>query len=82
MDFIDFTLTPKEWSVLKNGKSNISPIIKRIMRKQEAMENFVFPDKIKTKLEINEFMNIFLILTGILQKSCKRSFFIYTKKQA
>ena len=32
------------------------------------MENFVFPDEITTKL-----MNIFPILTGIPQKSCKRS---------
>ena len=49
-----------------------SPIIYIV--RQEAMENFVFPDEMKTKLKMYEFMNIFLILTGILQKSYKRSF--------
>ena len=45
------------------------------------MENFVFPDEIKTKfMKMYELMNIFPILTGILQKSCKRSFFIYTEQ--
>ena len=44
---------------------------------QEAMENFVFPDENKTKLiKMLELGNIFPILTGILQKSCKRSFLI------
>ena len=33
MDFIDFTLTPKEWSVLKDGKSKISPILISIQEK-------------------------------------------------
>ena len=45
------------------------------------MENFVFPDENKAKLiKMYELMNIFPILTGIPQKSCKRSFFIYTGK--
>ena len=45
------------------------------MELQEAMENFVFPDEIKTKLmKMYELINIFPILTGIPQKSCKRSF--------
>ena len=44
------------------------------------MENFVFPDEMKTKLKMYEFMNIFPILTWILQKSCKRSFFIFTEQ--
>ena len=42
---------------------------------QEAMENFVFPYENQTKLIK---INIFPILTGILQKSYKRSFFIFT----
>ena len=45
------------------------------------MENFVFPKENKTKLiKMYELMSIFPILTGILQKSCKRLFFIYTEK--
>ena len=32
------------------------------------------------KLKMYEFMNIFPILTGIPQKSCKRSFFIFTEQ--
>ena len=45
------------------------------------MENFVFPYENKTKLmKIYELMSIFPILTGILQKSCKWSLFIYTEK--
>ena len=40
------------------------------------MENFVFPDEIKTKfMKMYELMNIFPILTGIPQKSCKRYFY-------
>ena len=47
------------------------------------MENFVFPDEIKTKfMKMYELMNIFPILTGIPQKSCKRSFSIFIKKQS
>ena len=47
---------------------------------QEAMENFVFPNEInKTKLmKMFKLMSIFPILTGILQKKCKRSFFLFT----
>ena len=46
------------------------------------MENFVFPDENKTKLKkkMQELMNIFPILTGIPQKSYKRSWNIYTGK--
>ena len=45
------------------------------------MENFVFPDEIKKKfMKMYELMNIFPILTGIPQKSCKRSFFIFTEQ--
>ena len=40
----------------------------------------VFPDEMNTKLKMYEFMNIFPILTWILQKSCKRSFFIFTEQ--
>ena len=37
------------------------------------MENFVFPDEIKTKiLTLYELMNIFLILTGIPQKKVQK----------
>ena len=45
------------------------------------MENFVFPDE-KDKIDdkMYEFINIFPILTGIPQKSCKRSSFIFTEK--
>ena len=51
------------------------------MELQEAMENFVFPDEIKTKLmKMYELMKKIPILTGILQKSCKRLYFIYTGK--
>ena len=47
------------------------------------MENFVFPNENKTKLmKMYELVSIFPILTEILQKSCKRSFFIYTEKQS
>ena len=46
------------------------------------MENFVFPNENKTKLmKMYELMSIFPILTGILQKSCKRSFFIYIENK-
>ena len=44
------------------------------------MENFVFPDAMKTKLKMYDFMNIFPILTGIPQKSSNMSFFIFTEQ--
>ena len=45
---------------------------------QDAMENFVFPDEMKTILKM--FMNIFPILTGIPQKSCKGHFLFSLNK--
>ena len=44
--------------------------------RQEAMENFVFPDENKTKLiKMSELMNICPILTGIPQKKVR---FLFT----
>ena len=47
---------------------------------QDAMENFVFPDEMKTKLKMYEFMNIFPNLTGIPQKKLQKVFFIFTEQ--
>ena len=53
--------------------------LSKIIIKQEAMENFIFPVKIDDKMY--ELMNIFLILTGIPQKSWKKViFFIFTEQ--
>ena len=49
----------------------------RVICIQEAMENFAFPDEIKTKLKMYEFMNIFLILTGIPQKKLQKVIFYF-----
>ena len=47
------------------------------------MENFVFPNENKTKLmRMYELINIFPILTGILQNGCKRFFLFTLKKQS
>ena len=46
------------------------------------MENFVFPDEMKTKLQMYEFMNIFPILTRILQKTTKGHFLFSLNKQS
>ena len=42
------------------------------------MENFVFPDEIKTKfMTMYELMNIFPILTGIPQKKLQKVIFYF-----
>ena len=62
----------------------LHPVLKKtcthFIYTQEAMENFVFPDEMKTKLKMYEFMNIFPILTGIPQKKATKGLFIYTGK--
>ena len=44
------------------------------------MENFVFPDEIKTTfIKIYELINTFPILTGIPQKAAKGHFYLHWK---